>query len=96
MSDPPTMLRGPGRSFLARRAETAVQNRRVFPYLVLTTALIAVTTGLIAHLIDKKDFPTFGIGMWWSIVTLGTVGYGDVVPTRSGVVFSEASSSSSA
>src|SRR5215831_3125446 len=74
------MVRGPGRSFLARRAEIAVQNRRVFPYLALTTALIAVTTGLIAHLIDKKDFPTFGIGVWWSIVTLGTVGYGDVVP----------------
>ena len=35
---------------------------------------------LIAHLIDRKDFPTFGIAVWWAIVTLGTVGYGDVVP----------------
>ena len=30
--------------------------------------------------IDKKDFPTFGIAVWWAIVTLATVGYGDVVP----------------
>jgi voltage-gated potassium channel len=58
----------------------AVENRRVFPYLVAVTAFIAVVTGLVAHLIDRKDFPTFGVGVWWSVVTLGTVGYGDVVP----------------
>jgi len=58
----------------------AVQNRRVFPYLVAVTALTGVVTGMVAHLIDRKDFPTFGVGVWWAIVTLGTVGYGDVVP----------------
>jgi voltage-gated potassium channel len=49
-------------------------------YLVGATGATAVLTGLIAHLIDRTDFPTFGIGVWWAIVTLGTVGYGDVVP----------------
>jgi len=58
----------------------AVENRRVFPYLIGVTALTAVVTGLVAHLIDRKDFSTFGIGVWWAVVTLGTVGYGDVVP----------------
>jgi voltage-gated potassium channel len=58
----------------------AVSNRRVFPYLVGVTALTAVLTGLVAYVIDRKDFPTFGVGVWWAIVTLGTVGYGDVVP----------------
>ena len=58
----------------------AVENRRVFPYLVVVTAVTAVVTGLVAHLVDRKDFPTFGVGVWWAIVTLGTVGYGDVVP----------------
>lgn len=80
MSSAQKFARGPGRSWLAERAQLAVTNRRVFPFLALTTAAIAVVTGLIAHLIDKKDFPSFGIGVWWSIVTLGTVGYGDVVP----------------
>lgn len=58
----------------------AVENRRVFPYLVGVIAFTSIVTGLIAHLIDRKDFPSFGIGVWWAIVTLATVGYGDVVP----------------
>jgi voltage-gated potassium channel len=80
VSAPQKFARGPGRSWLAERAEISVRTRRVFPFLALTTAATAVITGLIAHLIDKKDFPSFGIGIWWSIVTLATVGYGDVVP----------------
>jgi voltage-gated potassium channel len=65
---------------LRNRAMIAVDNRRVFPYLVGVVAVTSVATGLIAHVIDHKDFPSFGIGVWWAIVTLGTVGYGDVVP----------------
>lgn len=80
MDDPRGLGRGAVRSRLARRARIAVQKRHVFAYLVSVTAAVAVLTGLIAHLIDRTDFPTFGIGVWWSIVTLGTVGYGDVVP----------------
>ncbi len=58
----------------------AVRDRTIFWFLAGTTALTAVITGLIAHLIDRTDFPTFGTGVWWAIVTLATVGYGDVVP----------------
>jgi voltage-gated potassium channel len=67
-------------SRLRNRAMLAVENRRVFPYLVGVIAATSVLTGLVAHLIDRKDFPSFGVGVWWAIVTLGTVGYGDVVP----------------
>jgi voltage-gated potassium channel len=63
------------------RAKAAVASRRVFPYLAATTALLAVLAGFIATIVDRKDFPTFGTGVWWAIVTLGTVGYGDIVPT---------------
>jgi voltage-gated potassium channel len=58
----------------------AVANRRIFPYLVFTTAGLGLLAGFLVTLVDRKDFPTFGTGVWWAIVTLGTVGYGDVVP----------------
>jgi len=60
--------------------QKAVANRRIFPYIVLTTASLGLLAGFIATLVDREDFPTFGTGVWWAIVTLGTVGYGDVVP----------------
>lgn len=62
------------------RTRKAVANRRIFPFLLLTTAGLGVLSGFVVTLVDHKDFPTFGTGIWWAIVTLGTVGYGDVVP----------------
>jgi voltage-gated potassium channel len=74
------MPRGRGRSFLTAQTERAVINRRVFPYLALVTLGLGLLAGFLVTLVDKKDFPTFGDGVWWAIVTLGTVGYGDIVP----------------
>ena len=36
---------------------------------------------MLVRAIAPGDFDTVGEGIWWAIVTLGTVGYGDVVPT---------------
>jgi voltage-gated potassium channel len=58
----------------------AVANRRVFPYLALMTIALGLLAGFVVTVIDRADFPSFGIGVWWAIVTLATVGYGDVVP----------------
>lgn len=38
--------------------------------------------GFLATIVDEKDFPSFGDGVWWAIVTVATVGYGDIVPTN--------------
>lgn len=62
------------------RARRAAMSGRVIPYLAAAIASLAVLTGFVATLVDRKDFPTLGDGIWWSIVTLGTVGYGDIVP----------------
>ncbi len=68
------------RSFLVTRATRAVANRRVFSYLACMTLVLGMLGGFLVTLVDRKDFPTLGAGVWWAIVTLGTVGYGDIVP----------------
>jgi voltage-gated potassium channel Kch len=78
--DQPALRRG---SRLDYRARTAIANRRVFPYLALMTAMLGVGIGALMRIVDHKDFHTFGDGVWWAIVTLATVGYGDIVPTTS-------------
>lgn len=37
--------------------------------------------GVLVWIFDRTDFPDVGIGMWWALQTVTTVGYGDVVPT---------------
>jgi voltage-gated potassium channel len=74
------MPRSRAQSLIAERTQRAVANRRVFPYLVGVTLLLGVIAGFVVTLVDRDEFPTFGDGLWWAIVTLGTVGYGDLVP----------------
>lgn len=80
MNEPPRHSGRRVSSRLQSRARKAVLDRRVFPYLVGVTALLMVVTGIVAHVIDEQDFPSIEDGIWWSIVTLATVGYGDIVP----------------
>ena len=70
----------PKRSFIRVRTQRAVVGRRVFPFLAFTTFTVALLAGFVVTIIDKEDFPDYGTAVWWAIVTLGTVGYGDVVP----------------
>jgi len=73
--------RGSMTSRLDRSVQKAVARRRIFPYLAAATVILALISGFVMILVDRSNFPNYGIAVWWAIVTLATVGYGDVVPT---------------
>jgi hypothetical protein len=79
VSDVPTGFREGSR--IDSRIRRVVANRRIFPFLILVTVGVGLIGGFVATLVDEKDFPTLGDGFWWAIVTIATVGYGDLVPT---------------
>jgi voltage-gated potassium channel len=68
-------------ALIRERTRLAVVNRRVFPYLALVTLVSGLLAGVVVTIIAPEDFRTLEDGIWWAIVTLGTVGYGDIVPT---------------
>jgi voltage-gated potassium channel len=48
--------------------------------IVTATAVVVVGGGVLIRLIDHSEYSNIWVGMWWSIQTVTTVGYGDVTP----------------
>ena len=69
-----------GRSRYTEYARSRINSGKIFPLLAGTLAVLAISAGVIVRLIDHRDFASLGDALWWSIVTLATVGYGDIVP----------------
>jgi voltage-gated potassium channel len=71
-----------GRLFHALRGmvtDAPLTARRAAIVITLCTLVLTVIGGIAAWLVDDT-FSSFGEGLWWSVQTLTTVGYGDVVP----------------
>ena len=67
--------------FGVRRLERAFETGRILPFLMLAITGMAFAAGTVMWIIDRDDFPTLGLALWWAVTTVTTVGYGDVVPT---------------
>lgn len=53
---------------------------RLLGGVLLTIALISILVGNLAYILEPQTFRNAFEGTWWSLVTMSTVGYGDVVP----------------
>jgi voltage-gated potassium channel len=59
------------------------ERRTLFGCVVILTGAVLLFASLlyaIEHEVQPEKFGTIPQAMWWAMVTLGTVGYGDVVP----------------
>jgi voltage-gated potassium channel len=72
------------RNLIERRLERFMREppsvRNAAGVIVVATTVVVVGAGVLISLIDHAEYPNVGIGIWWALQTVTTVGYGDVAP----------------
>ena len=65
---------------MARFLREPVSVRNAASVIVGTTLVIVVAGGVAMRILDHHEYSSIWLGMWWSLQTVTTVGYGDVTP----------------
>ena len=68
--------------FGTKRLVRGLQTGRVLPALFVTMLGLIFAFAAVMRIVDSESFPTYGTALWWSVSTVTTVGYGDVVPQQ--------------
>ena len=50
--------------------------------IVVATATVVAVGGVLIRVLDREEYSSVWVGMWWGIQTVTTVGYGDVTPAH--------------
>jgi voltage-gated potassium channel len=56
--------------------------RRAAALIAGVTVVVTAAGGILERLLDHQEYPTLGKGLWFSLQTVTTVGYGDATPAR--------------
>ena len=65
---------------MTRFLHEPVSVRNAASVIVGVTLFIVVAGGVAIRILDHDEYSSIWLGMWWSLQTVTTVGYGDVTP----------------
>ena len=69
---------------LSKFQREPVSIKNAVAVIVTATTIVVIASGIAMRIFDPHNFSNVWIGMWWSVQTVTTVGYGDITPTDVG------------